>query len=392
MLNLLLGLLSVISMGLLTRFGGEGYIKNISILVTICVGFFVSVVLDVVAGDALAAAEGRINAQGCHPTPGMQKALEQYAQPPGKGKIEISPCAPIVNFQNLEAPVKNGEWFFLQYPQFGLFPFGVHLPASGEFWALFGAWMVATLSSTLESMGDITATAQLSGKVVDGPYFAHRLRGGLNMDAFGGFFSALVGAMPNTTYSENNGLIAMTRVHDYRCGMVAGLIMVIIGAFPPFAGFVRSVPGPVMGGLLVVLFTMVAVSGVRMVAEPRPDDVARFKAGELEELPLVLANPRNQFVLAAAVGIGLGTHMNSFSLNHSTLGYASAINDPSDRSVQLLLSNGVSIGALTAIVLNLLIPEQQKRSPTEDLKHIVSCGCVREQLRNGDTNGSTANR
>ena len=70
-------------------------------------------------------------------------------------------------------------------------------------------------SARLESIGDITATAALSGKRTTGPKFEQRLRGGLTMDAVSGAIGAALGGLPLTTLSQNNGLISQAGLHDW---------------------------------------------------------------------------------------------------------------------------------------------------------------------------------
>ena len=79
--------------------------------------------------------------------------------------------------------------------------------------ALLIPWFITRLASSLESIGDITATAALSGKKTDGAKFQQRLRGGLTMDALSGLFAACCGGLPLTTLSQNNGLISQVSVH-----------------------------------------------------------------------------------------------------------------------------------------------------------------------------------
>jgi len=373
-LHMYLGLTSVIILTCLTRFGSN-VVRNVSVLITIFVGYMIAGILN----SSIDEYEGRINGVApCHINATYTGLLgaalkDSYSQPAGKGAFGyLAACAPILDL----TPMETADWITYPFKQ----TYGFYFEGS-----LFGAWLIAVLASTLESMGDITATAKLSGKKVQGRPFAHRLRGGLNGDAVGSFLSALVGAFPNTTYSENNGLISMTGMHDYRAGWIAGGLMMCFGLFSKFGGFVRSVPGPVMGGVLTVLFTQVGVSGVRMVAEPSQEDVDNFKKGKLKQLVMPLANPRNQFILACSLGLGLGTATNHWDLNHTTLGYASSIH----KSVasQSIVSNGISIGALTAIILNFLIPENNPRTFVQDLKYIFTCGCVTEcvkEMKEGD--------
>jgi len=250
------------------------------------------------------------------------------------------------------APISNAEW--LTWPHPGKFGF--------EFdGTLFLPFLIVTLVSTLESIGDISATAALSGKVIEGKCFTRRLRGGLNADSFGSFFSCLCCSFPNTTYSENNGLIALTNVSDYRVGVVFGAYMIILGFLGKFAGLFLSIPAPVLGGVLTILFAMIAVSGFRFVAKD-------------------LSDRRVQFILAASLGVGIGISMANNSQNmghfvncsytlgtpnqHPVFDNGQCVGKPIDPTIEgivgkasrTILDSGLTMGALVAIVLNLLIP------------------------------------
>jgi xanthine/uracil permease len=281
----------------------------------------------------------------------------------GQEVLQLGVCAPLIDL----SPLATAEWFTFPFQR----SYSLRFDAG-----LLAPWLVATLASTLETMGDITATARLSGKRTDGAFFAARMRGGLNGDAVGSFISAVVGTLPNTTFSQNNGLISLTGAHDYRAGVAAGVLLMLIGVFSKFAGCLRSVPLPVMGGVFSVLFALVALSGVRMICESNdePEQEQEEEQEEQEEEQAAggdgprqrgapprraLDSTRNQFIVAASLGVGVGTSMNAYSMNHTTLGYASVLSD--SLAASTLLSNGVSVASLVAVGLSCLLPPTTRR-------------------------------
>jgi len=248
-------------------------------------------------------------------------------------------------------PIEIAEWWIWPHPC----KFGIEFDSS-----LFLPFLIAVFISTLESIGDISATSALSGKVIEGNEFTRRLRGGLNADAIGSFFSSIFCSFPNTTYSENNGLVAITDVSDYRVGVVFGCYMIVLGFFGKFAGIFLSIPTPVLGGVLTILFCMIAVSGFKFVI----DD---------------LRCRRTQFILACSLGIGMGISMayNSHAMGHYancsyTLGnpntipvikdgkiayeLAPGIEGIKDGTSRSILDSGLTMGVMVAFFMNLLIP------------------------------------
>jgi hypothetical protein len=91
-----------------------------------------------------------------------------------------------------------------------------------------------------------------------------------------------------------------------------------------------------------------------MICEPSEEELERFKRGNLRTMPRVLDSARNQFIVAASLGVGIGTSMNAYALNHTTLGFASALSD--SLAASTLLSNGVSVASLVAVGLSCVLP------------------------------------
>jgi len=181
------------------------------------------------------------------------------------------------------------------------------------------------LVSLLEAMGDMTATAQLSGLETTGPAHWRRLSGGVLADGLLSTASALFGGFPSATYAQNNGVIQITGVASRRIGYVMAAILGLLGLFPPVGRWVTAMPPPVLGGLALLMFGLVAVSGVRLL----------FSAG---------LGQREGVIVALALGVGLGLPTQPLLLHDAP---------PVLRS---LFESGISAGGLTALVLNLLWP------------------------------------
>ncbi|MBI3926951.1 MAG: purine permease [Armatimonadetes bacterium] len=227
-------------------------------------------------------------------------------------------------------PVGEAGWF--------------HAPRPLHYGMTFNAlylvpWLVGYMAVALECIGDLTATSQVSREPVEGPIFLARLKGGLLSDGLGCAFTSLFNAMPKTTFAQNNGIIALTGVASRRAGVAAAALLVLLGLFPKLSALVSVVPRPVIGGATVLMFAMVAVAGLNIVISDG------FTA-------------RNQFILAVALAFGMGVEMVPQAVAHlvpeSADGWLPV-------SLRILLESGLAIGALTAMVLNLVLDEEPQQ-------------------------------
>jgi NCS2 family nucleobase:cation symporter-2/xanthine permease XanP len=181
------------------------------------------------------------------------------------------------------------------------------------------------LVSLLESLGDMTATAQLSGLKAYGPEHAARLRGGLLADGITSMIAALFGSFPSTTYAQNNGVIQITGVASRRLGKWIALILALLGLFPVVGNWVTAMPPAVLGGMAIFLFGLVSVSGLRLIVGTH-------------------LSHRDGLIVALALGVGLGAPSQTEWLAQLPAFFRG------------VLDSGVSAGGITAIVLNFLLP------------------------------------
>lgn len=194
-------------------------------------------------------------------------------------------------------------------------------------WALLLPFAFIYLVSVLEALGDMTATAQLSGLETTGPAHWNRLRGGILADGLTSIFAALTGGFPSTTFAQNNGVIQVTGVASRRLGPIMALMLAALGLFPAVGRWVTAMPGAILGALALMLFGLVAVSGLRLIQ----------RAG---------LTSRNGLIIALSLAVGLGAPTQAAWLK-TLPGWIEAI-----------LDSGIAAGGLTALVLNLVIPER----------------------------------
>ena len=140
--------------------------------------------------------------------------------------------------------------------------------------------------TTLETIGDIGAVYDASEESVESDEFDKSIQGGLLSDGVCSFLAALGTGMPNTTFSQNNGVIALTKCASGRAGVACGCWLIFFGILAKVSGIISAIPDCVIGGMTTFLFVNVFVSGLKTVAQ------------------VDLASRRNRMVLAISLGVG----------------------------------------------------------------------------------------
>ncbi|CAM9171480.1 unnamed protein product [Ascophyllum nodosum] len=201
--------------------------------------------------------------------------------------------------------------------------------------------ILAFIITTVETIGDVSTTIEVSKLPVESPESFERIRGGLLGDGISSFIAGLGTTLPNTTFSQNNGVIALTRCASRRAGIACGVWLIVFGILAKIAAFFTSIPDCVLGGMTTFLFANVAVSGIKILAS----------AGN---------SRRSRFIAACSLGVGLGvTIAPSWATNNLW-----PCDDCGDElrslrdGVILVLSTGYSLGCATALVLNMIIPSE----------------------------------
>ena len=182
------------------------------------------------------------------------------------------------------------------------------------------------LVTAIETSGDLTANSVISGQPVKGDLYMQRIKGGVLGDGVNSAIAAVFNTFPNTTFSQNNGVIQMTGVASRHVGMWAGGFLVILGLFPIIGSFFLIIPKPVLGGATLVLFSSIAVAGIRILAS--------------EEM-----NLRRVYIMAVSFGLALGV----------TLVPDATQNLPG--FLKQVFAAPITLAGLSAIILSLVIPE-----------------------------------
>ncbi|ETD72550.1 xanthine permease [Pelistega indica] len=192
------------------------------------------------------------------------------------------------------------------------------------------------LLSVFEAVGDLTATAMVSNKPIEGEEYTARLRGGVMADGLVSVIATALGSLPLTTFAQNNGVIQMTGVASRHVGKYIAAILVILGLFPIIGRLFTTIPSPVLGGAMVLMFGLIAIAGVRIIMTHG-------------------INRREAIICATSVGLGLGV----------------AFEPTVFEKLPILFQNPICMGGIAAVVLNLILPEdsQKKVFLDNDLEH-----------------------
>ncbi|EML9904838.1 nucleobase:cation symporter-2 family protein [Morganella morganii] len=190
------------------------------------------------------------------------------------------------------------------------------------------------LLSVLEAVGDLTATALVSGQKIQGPEFQSRLKGGVMADGLVSVAASAMSSLPLTTFAQNNGVIQMTGVASRHVGKIIAVILVILGLFPGIGWFFTTIPAPVLGGAMTLMFSMIAIAGIRIILS---NGLRR----------------RETLIVATSLGLGLG------------VSYDPAVFHVLPTSLYALAENPICMGGVTAIILNLIIPINKEAEPDD---------------------------
>lgn len=199
----------------------------------------------------------------------------------------------------------------------------------GFSWSLFVPLLVIYLVTSLEAIGDITATSKVSREPVEGPLWMQRIKGGVLVNGANSLLAGLFNTFPSSVFAQNNGVIQLTGIASRHVGLWIAAILVLLGLFPAVAGVIQAVPEPVLGGAAMVMFGAVAASGINILA-----------GVELDRRALL--------IIAVSLALGLGISQVPEFLAHMPAG------------LRAVLESGVATGGLCALLMNWFLPETPK--------------------------------
>lgn len=216
------------------------------------------------------------------------------------------------------SPVAEADWFAL--PEF-YFPFETQAFNSYDLYFGPETWAILplVLATAAEHIGDHAMLGEICKKdFIDDPGLTRTLMG----DGLATALSAFFGGPANTTYGENVGVIGMTRIASVSVVRNAAILAIIISFLGKFTALISTIPDPVLGGMSIILYGVIASSGLKVMIEDRTD----------------FNKPRNLIIASAMLVIGIG----------------GAVLD-----IGLVTLSGTVLSALVGIVLNLILPKDQ---------------------------------
>lgn len=287
--NLLIGLFVVVVI-VIIQFFTKGTLKSSSILVGIIAGYILCVVLSFILPTTAVDAEGA-----------------EYTK------------AWVINWG------KVGEAAWISGPKI--------MPVKPVFdWRAIIPVCIMFIVTAVETVGDISGCIEGG---MDREATDKELAGGVMCDGLGSSFAALFGVLPNTSFSQNVGLVTMTKVVNRTALSCGAIFLVLCGLCPKLAAVISIMPQSVLGGAAVMMFSSIIVSGIRLITK--------------EEL-----SARSVTIVALALGLGYGLGANSGALAGLP------------ENVRLIFGgSGIVPAAIVAILLNIILPKDKKANAQE---------------------------
>ena len=215
--------------------------------------------------------------------------------------------------------------------------FGFTKPVMPKFhWVPILTFLIVSLATIAEHLGDTLVLSKVVGRDFYKDPGLHRTLAG---DGIATSFAALFGGPPNTTYGENIGVMAITRVYSVWVIGGAAVIALVLSFIQKFGALIQTIPTPVMGGVSMMLFGIIASAGIRTVVE------SGVNYGEKRHLTI------SSVILVVGIGGGM-------------------IKFPMGSGLDFELS-GVALAALVGIFLNLILPHSLDDKPEETAEEMI---------------------
>ena len=229
--------------------------------------------------------------------------------------------APMVDFSGITKTIEEVGVFSI--PQ--LVFFSSHQPVFD-----LGAFLTIAIVFLVSAAETTGATTAVCTGALDRDIKIEELQGSLAVDGFSSAISGCFGCLPLTSFSQNVGLVTMTKVVNRYALSCGAIFLILCGLFPKLAALISIMPQSVLGGAAVIMFSSIVMSGIQLITRE----------------PLT---PRNMTIVSVALGLGYG------------LGANSAVLAGLPEAVQLIFGgSGIVPAAFVAIILNICLPKEKK--------------------------------
>ena len=186
--------------------------------------------------------------------------------------------------------------------------------------------LIMFVVTAVETVGDISGVIEGG---MDREATDSELSGGVVCDGVGSSLASLFGVLPNTSFSQNVGLVTMTKVVNRFALATGAVFLILCGLFPKLSALISIMPQSVLGGAAVMMFSSIVVSGISLITKEK-------------------MTVRNTTIVSVALGLGYG------------LGANSGVLAGLPQSVQLIFGgSGIVPAALVAIILNIVLPKEE---------------------------------
>ena len=282
--NLLLAIFVLVVI-LICKHSGSTFLNSSSILVGIICGYFAAFLMGLILPTTA------LNAEGVAYTKAWVLNWNKVAEAKWFALPELMPVKPVFDMRAI-APV-----------------------------------MIMFIVTAVETVGDISGVI-MGG--MDREATDTELSGGVICDGIGSSFAALFGVLPNTSFSQNVGLVSMTKVVNRGALATGAIFLILCGLIPKLGALVSIMPQAVLGGAAVMMFSSIVVSGIQLITKEK-------------------MTPRTLTIVSVALGVGYGMGANASILAHTP------------QFFQLICGeSGIVPAAFVAIVLNVLLPKDDK--------------------------------
>ena len=201
---------------------------------------------------------------------------------------------------------------------------------TGMLWSAVFTIVPLSLATMVEHIGDVCAISSTCGKnYMADPGFHRTLLG----DGLATTLASLFGAPANTTYGENTGVLALSRVYDPRVIRIAAVFAIIFSFCPKFAALITAMPTATIGGVSLILYGMISAVGVRNVVENRVN----------------FSNSRNVIVAALILVLAIGINYSVGSI-----------------SIGIVSLSGLAVASIVGIIVNAILPGKDYVFQQED--------------------------